>query len=79
MVQVDHPLADASQQIKPQVTLTGASKDSGAERLKIQLHARHPSQRQTDTYFVIAIEWQRETLIWINRMPRPQPLDENGI
>ena len=61
MVQEDHPLADASQQIKPQVTFTGAYQNNGASLSEGLVHALNLSQKdigkrghKTDTYFVTA-------------------------
>jgi hypothetical protein len=67
MVQEDHPLADASQQIEPQVTFTGACQNSGAGLSKVLVHALNLSQkhigktgpRKTDTCFVAALKCKK--------------------
>ena len=64
MVQEDHPLAEASQQIKPQVALIGAYQNNGASLFEGLVHALNLSQkhigktgpRKADTCFATAIE-----------------------
>jgi hypothetical protein len=71
MVQEDHPLADASQQIEPQVTFTGACQNSGAGLSKVLVHALNLSQkhigktgpRKTDTCFVAALKSKKGSFL----------------